>query len=129
MKLWPLFFVGLFSILLYILYRQGMAVSRSILAVLHIFRPGKDADRVMLDSCTGWDRHVGRFHESRTYEFVFDAQLSKGDVDVTLLDGEKQPLLKLNRQSPAGRVELDGKGRYYLCWNYRNATGKCQLRW
>ena len=129
MKLWPLFFIGFLSILMYILYRQGMAVSKSILAVLHIFRPGKNADTVILEACTGWVRHAGRFHESRTYEFVLDARLSKGDADVTLLDRNKRPLLNLNRQSPAGRVELDGNSRYYLHWEYRSATGKCQLRW
>lgn len=129
MKLWPLFFIVIVSILVYILYCQGIAVSRSIRAILHVFRPEKDADRVTLDSCTGWVRHVGKFHESRTYQFVFEDQLSKGDVDVLLLDKQKQPLLKLNRQSPTGKVELDGKNRYYLRWEYRNATGKCELHW
>ena len=72
-------------------------------AILYVFRPGKDADRVTIDSCTGWAKHAGRFCESRSYEFVFDGQLSSGDVDVILLD-KKKPLLRLNLQSPIGKV-------------------------
>ena len=96
---------------------------------MYVFRPGKDADKVTLDSCTGWVKHVGRFRESRTYEFILDCQLSKGDVEVFLLNKKKKQLLKLNRQFPAGSAELDGKSRYYLRWEFKNATGKCELHW
>ena len=72
---------------------------------------------------------MGRFYESRTYTFVLDAQLSKGDVELQLLDKEKQPLLKLNRQLMSQTIDLDGKSRYYLRWEFKEATGKCELRW
>lgn len=71
----------------------------------------------------------GRFHGDRTYEFTFDCQLSKGDAEVFLLDRHKQQLLKLNRQFPTGRAELKGKSRCYLHWEFKNATGKCELNW
>ncbi len=113
----------------YLLYCQGIAVSKSIAAILFVFRSGKNADRAVLDSCTGWVRHAGRFSEKRRYEFVLETQLSKGDVEVCLLDRKRQQLLRLNRQSPEGCIELDGKSRYYLYWKFQSATGRCELRW
>lgn len=129
MDWWICFFILLFCTVMYLLYIKGLAASKSIQAILCVFRPGKDADRVTLDSCTGWVRHVGRFHGDRTYEFTFDCQLSKGDAEVFLLDRHKQQLLKLNRQFPTGRAELGGKSIYYLRWEFKNATGKCELHW
>ena len=114
MKWWPALFILAVCAVVCLLYRRGMGVSKIITAILYVFRPQKDSDKVTLDSCTGWASHVGRFCESRVYEFAFDGQLSKGEADVILLDEKKRQLLKLNRQSPAGRVELDGKNRYYL---------------
>ena len=113
----------------YLLYIKGFAVSKSIRAIMFVFRPGKDADKAALNSCTGWVKHMGRFYENRTYEFTLECQLSEGEAEVLLLDRKKQRLLKLNRQSPAGRVELEGKNKYYLRWEFVNATGKCELHW
>ncbi len=126
---WICFFILPFSIVMYLLYIKGLAVSKSTQAVLCVFRPGKDADRAALDSCTGWVRHAGRFHGGRTYKFIFDCQLSQGDAEVFLLDRNKEQLLKLNRQFPTGTAELEEKRRYYLRWEFRNATGKCELHW
>ena len=90
----------------------------------------KNVDKARLDACTGWVRHMGRFYESRTYAFVFDAHLTKGDVEVLLLDKKKQTLLKLNRHFPSQTIDLDGrKSRYYLRWEFKSASGKCELRW
>lgn len=111
----------------YLLYRRGLAVTKSIAAVLFVFRPGRDADRAKLNSCTGWVRHMGRFRRGRTYDFSFEARLSKGEAEVSLLDRDKRPLLKLNRQSPTGTVKLEE--RYYLRWEFQNATGQCELSW
>lgn len=122
-------FAALLCAVLYLLYRNGAAVAKSITAVLFVFRPGRDGDRASLDSCTGWVRHVGRFRETRTYAFTFDARLSRGDAEASLLDGKKRPLLKLDRRTPSGEAELDGKERYYICWSFQNATGRCELRW
>lgn len=110
-------------------YFWGIATMKSIRAILFMFWPGKNKDRVTLDTCTGWVKHMGRFYESRTYTFVLDAQLSKGDVDLLLLDKKKQPLLKLNQQVSSQTIDLDEKNRYYLRWEFKNASGKCELRW
>lgn len=118
-----------FCIVMYLLYCKGFVMTKCIAALIFVFRPGRDADRATLSSCTGWIRHVGRFQESGTYEFVFEDQLSKGNAEAVLLDKKKQPLLKLDRQSPTGKIELDTKNRYYLRWNFKGATGKCGLHW
>lgn len=109
-------------------YFRSVAISKSIAAVLFVFRPGKDADRVSLNSCSGWAKHMGRFHESRTYEFSLDTHLSKGSVEVILLNA-KQQLMRLNQQSPTGKVDLDPENTYYLRWEFKDATGKCELHW
>ena len=113
----------------YFLYDRGIAVSKNIRAVLFMFRPEKNADKVNLDSCTGWVQRVGRFHESSTYELILNMQLSKGEAEFSLLDRKKRPLLKLNRRCPSSRVELYADSRYYLRWQFINATGECELRW
>nr|WP_325213108.1 hypothetical protein [uncultured Oscillibacter sp.] len=115
--------------LFYLLYRQGFAVTKSIAAVLFVFRPGKQADRVSLDSCTGWVRHASRFRQNGTYAFYLDCRLSKGNAEVALLDHEKRELLRLNEGRPAGKIELKGNTQYYLRWDFKNATGQCELRW
>lgn len=114
---------------MYFLYGRGIAVSKNIRALLFMSRPGKNADKVDLDSCTGWVQRVGRFHESSTYELILNTQLSKGKAEFSLLDRKKRPLLKLNRRCPSSRAELYADSRYYLRWQFINATGECELRW
>ena len=82
-------------------------------AVVFIFRPGKNAYRADVIS----------------YEFTLEAQLSKGTVEVTLLDRKKRQLLKLVPASPTGKIEPDPKNRYYLRRDFHSATGKCRLDW
>lgn len=113
----------------YLLYSRGLAVTKSIAAVLFVFRPGRNADRAELNSCNGWVRHMGRFRQDRAYEFSFEARLSKGEAEASLLDRDKRTLLKLNRQAPTGTIKLEESGRYYLRWDFQNATGQCELSW
>lgn len=110
-------------------YWGAMAGVKCIMATFFAFVHGKNRDKVTVDACTGWVRHMGRFHESRTYCFVLDTQLSKGNVEVLLLDKKKQPIFTFSQQFPAHTIELDGKSRYYLRWEFHSACGKCQLRW
>lgn len=121
--------IPLTGALFYLLYRKGLMVTKSIAAVLFVFRPGKQGDSASLDSCSGWVRHIGRFRESRIYTFHLGCRLSKGNAAVTLLDSQKRELLRLSQDSPAGEIELSGNIRYYLRWEFQDATGKCELRW
>ena len=126
--LYTLLFLGMGTVI-YLLYRQGYAVTKSIGAVLFMLRPGKDGDKADLNSCSGWARHRVRFRESRTYEFTFDCQLSNGDAEVLLLDGNNRQVLRLNRYLNAGQAEIDSTGKYCLRWEFKSATGKCELSW
>ena len=117
------------GILIYLLHRQGFALTKSIAAVLFVFQPGKRGDRASLNSCTGWVRHRGRFRESRIMKFCFDGRLSSGDAEVVLLDSQKRELLRLNRHQSTGELKLDGTTRYYLQWEFHRATGICELHW
>lgn len=119
---------ALAGVLIYYLWRQGFMASKSIIAILFAFRPEKYGSRVYLDSCTGWLRHIGRF-QSRGYEFHFDCRLSKGTAGVALLDSRKHELLQLDRQNTIDRIELHKGARYYLRWEFKNASGQCALRW
>ncbi|MCI8914047.1 MAG: hypothetical protein HFF38_07955 [Lawsonibacter sp.] len=111
-------------------YWGAIAVTKWIRAILFAFLPGKNRDKVTLDTCTGWVRHMGRFYENRTYTFVFDARLTNGEAEVLLLDKKKQTVLKLSRQFPSQTIALDArKSRYYLCWEFQSASGTCELRW
>ena len=111
------------------LYFRSIITSKCIAAILFVFLPGKDMDRVTLDSCTGWVRHIGYFHETRPYEFTLDTQLSRGTAEVILLDKKKRQLMRLGSQFPGGKIDLDAKNRYYLRWEFKNAAGKCELHW
>lgn len=111
-------------------YWGAIAVTKCISAVVLAFLPGENADRARVDTCSGWLRHMGRFYESGTYTFAFDAYLTGGDAEVFLLDQEKQVLLRLNRYSPYQSIYIDGENsRYYLHWEFDHASGECELRW
>ena len=119
----------LIGVLIYLLYCQGFIATKRISAVLFVFQPGKQADRVSLDSCTGWLRHARRFRQSGTYKFRLDYRLSKGSAGVSLLDNQKRELLRLSQDNPVGELELDKNARYYLRWDFKHATGNCELHW
>lgn len=127
--LFLLLFPPVFGVAMYQMYQRGYAVSKSIAAIVFIFHREKNADRVTVDSCTGWVSHGGLFRESRMYEFVLDARLTKGDVEVLLLNQKKQPLLRMNKWHPAACATLDGSSRYFLRWEFSKASGECELRW
>lgn len=122
-------FAALFLIVMCTLYREGVLSLKKTSAWSCALWPGKRRDRASMNTCTGCIRHVGRFRESRTYEFEFDCQLTRGDAAVSLLDRNKQVLRRLDRHSPAASAVLDRKERYYLLWEFQSATGKCELRW
>ena len=114
---------------MYGMYRQGIAVSKCMTALLFVFRRGNRSDQVTVSSGTGRVSHAVRIRESGIYDFVLEARLTQGSVEVFLLDQDKRPLMKLSRGIPAGRTALDGNGRYYLRWEFQSASGECVLRW
>ena len=110
-------------------YRQGFLTSKRIAADLFVFRRSENGESATVDSCSGSLRHTVRFPESRSYQFHFHGGLSKGDAEIVLSDAKKQPLLRLNRCAPTGVVKLDKNNKYFLRWEFRKATGRCELSW
>lgn len=128
MKLW--LWLPAFGAVIYLLYRRGIAVTKSVAAVFFAFRPGKRGDSAALNSCSGWVQHAGRFCGNEgTYTFTFNCRLTKGEALVWLLNEKKEKLLCLNRQLTAGSAEIHRGERYYLRWEFMGATGKCTLHW
>lgn len=56
-------------------------------------------------------------------------RLLRGAAAAFLLDSGQQELLRIDCHTPTGVVELDGQNRYLLRWTFRDATGRCELRW
>lgn len=124
------FWTGLFlvtgGLAVLFLYRLGMVTTKSIRAVLFVFRPGKNTDRVTADRCTGWVSHAGRFSESGVYSFTLDARLSQGEVQVLLLDQGKTAAVKAG---PAGFYRPGGIGpKKPVCPSLGTEKRRGQLR-
>ena len=112
-----------------LLCHQGYVIRKRIAAVVFLFRVGKNCDKVSVNSCNGWVRHLRRFHKCRVHEFTLECQLSRGELEVSLLDEDRRTLLRLNPASPSGSIVLDAKHRYNLLWKFDHVTGKCKLHW
>ena len=50
-------------------------------------------------------------------------------VKVILMDKKKQEILKLSPGSFAGQIELNAKDKYYVYWEFYEASGTCELCW
>lgn len=108
---------------------QGMAVYKSISAIVFVFLPAGEKDKFTLKSCSGFIRYGGRFYKSGIYKFILDTQLSEGHVKVILMDKKKSEILKLSPGSFAGQIELNAKDKYYVYWEFYEASGTCELCW
>lgn len=114
------------AIIYYFLYINGYMILTSKRAMMFIgSKRGKEA---RFASCSGYIRRIVRFTESRQYEFTFEAELSKGNVSIELLDSSKKRVmfLKENRQ---GTVSVEDGKRYYLMIRFESATGSYSLDW
>lgn len=109
MKPWLGFLILGVCFVVYLLYRRGIVITRSVAAVLFFLRTGKTRDRAALDSCTGWVRHRGRFGETGIYTFTLDFRLSRGDAAVLLLDGKSGSCSAWTGIRPAERQSFTGK--------------------
>ena len=98
------------------LYNQGYMVSKSISAVTFIGSTKGNSAR--FSSCNGYMKRVIKFKEEGTYTFVLDAELSKGDMSVELLDSTKQKIMQLNCSNRSASITVEKKKKYYLVINF-----------
>ena len=108
-----------------ILYNQGFMVVKSTSAVVFIGSARGNSAR--FTSCSGYMKRVIKFKEDGTHTFVLDAELSKGDMSVELLDSTKQKIMQLNCTNRIDSIAVDKKKKYYLVINFRSATGRYAL--
>lgn len=117
----------------FLLDREGLAVTKNLRAVVFVFRPGPRRDRARVSGCTGWVRRRMRrrmrVRESGTHAFALELDLSEGTAAVSVLDRDRGELLRLDGAAPKGALELEAGGRYYLRWSSQSTAGKCALSW
>ena len=107
------------------LYSQGYMISKSISAVLFI--GSAKGNSAKFTSCSGYIKRVIKFRDNGTYTFLLDAELSKGNISVELLDFAKQPIMQLNPSNRSASITAQKKKKYYLVINFSSATGRYAL--
>lgn len=113
--------VGIFVFL----YNQGYMVLKSTSAVAFIGSTRGNSAR--FTACSGYMKRIIRFKADGTYTFLLDAELSKGDMSVELLDSTKQQIMLLNCTNRSASITVEKKKKYYLVINFKSATGRYAL--
>lgn len=113
--------VGLFVFL----YNQGYMVINSKSAVSFI--GSASGSGASFTSCNGYTKRIVRFPSDGIYTYIFDAQLSKGDMSVELLDSAHKKIMQLNCTNRSASVCVEKKKTYYLIINFKSATGRYTL--
>lgn len=113
--------VGLFVFL----YNQGYMVINSKSAVSFI--GSASGNGASFTACNGYTKRIVRFPSDGIYTYIFDAQLSKGDMSVELLDSARQRIMQLNSTNRSASVCVVKKKKYYLIINFKSATGRYTL--
>ena len=116
---------GLMAGIFLILYNSGYMIVKSLSAVTFIGSTKGNSAR--FSSCNGYMKRVIKFKEEGTYTFVLDAELSKGDMSVELLDSTKQKIMQLNCSNRSASITVEKKKKYYLVINFKSATGRYAL--
>ena len=110
--------LGIFAFL----YNRGYMVFKSIRAVAFI--GSAKGNRAQVTSCTGYIKRIVRFKTDGIYTFLLDAELSKGDMLVELLDSTKQKIMQLNCSNKNASITVEKNKKYYLVIHFKSATGR-----
>ncbi len=119
-----LLFVGI-GVVCALLYNQGYLVLQSKSAVS--FVGAKRGTSARFTGCSGYIKRIVRFKAEGTYTFVLDAELSKGDMSVELLDPAKHTLMRLDPANPSASVTVEHKKKYVMILRFASATGRYTL--
>ena len=113
--------IGLFLFL----YNHGYMIVKSYSAVTFIGSARGTGARFV--SCNGYLKRIIRFKEEGYRTFILDAELSKGDLSVELLDADKQCIMKLDCVNNSDSVTVERSKKYYLVVNFKSATGRYSI--
>jgi len=113
--------------MMYLLYINGyMVMSRKRALTFIGSQRGKKAS---FTACNGYIRRVFKVKESRKYVFDLDLQLSKGEMQVILLDEGKNEIAWLDESRRTASPELTAGKRYYLVFRFTKASGRYELKY
>lgn len=123
--------IPLLSLLLILLYRNGYIPIRVVRALLFIGSTGirQNQCRARFSGCTGFIQYVLTFRKAEIILFSFDCAITKGSVQVFVLDKTKQPVLKLTPDAPTGQLRVVPHQRYYIKIVFDRADGSYHLIW
>lgn len=114
----------------YILYLRGYMIVSAKRAVVFIGNLlGRNKCNVNFSSCNGYVKRIVRFHDAGEVRFNLDGKVTKGNVQVEILDANKQRILLLDYGKRNGEIIVHKKKRYYLIFRFENATGDLKLSW
>ena len=116
---------GVLTGVFFVLYQCGILVYQSKTAVSFVGSP--KGNGATFRSCSGFLRRVVRFRADGTYTYVLNAQLSKGQMSVELLDSKKQSLMRLDPANPRAGVSVEKSKKYHLIFRFASATGSYTL--
>ena len=114
------------AVVCWLLYDQGYLIMQSKSAVS--FVGSQRGNSARFTGCSGYIKRIVRFREEGRCTFALDAELSKGDLSVELLDGDKNQLMRLDCANPRADVTVEQKKKYTLVIRFASATGSYTLR-
>ena len=109
------------------LYNSGYMAVKLLSAVTFI--GSSKGTGAKFTSCNGSIKRILRFKESGTFHYVLDAELSKGDMFVEILDSGKHSIMKLSRENNHASITVERKKKYFLVVNFKSATGRYSIIW
>lgn len=111
----------------YLLYRNGyIAISSKRATTFYGSCRGRTAS---FTNCTGYLKRIVRPKETKTATIFFDCTLTKGVVELILLNAEKQRVLCLNDTQKTATITVEKRKTYYLILQFQSATGRYTLDW
>lgn len=114
---------------LYFLWINGYMSLNVKRAMLYIGKRGKNYRGATVDSCSGYVKTVFKVKESRNYQFALDLTQEKGNIFVEIHGSNKECAEIFDYNNKEKTIFLDCNKRYYLKFNYKQATGNVKLSW
>lgn len=111
----------------YLLYINGVIAMSSKKAIRFI---GKDKGmKATFTSCEGQIKRVIKFPRSKRLTFVLNSELTKGQMNVVLMDDKRKQLFCLSAGDRVKSLDIEADKRYYLMFTFKGASGKYEFKY
>lgn len=123
--------IPILILLILFLYLNGYIPIRVIRALLFIGSSGikHNQCQARFSTCTGYIQYILTIHEAKTVLFSFDTILTKGNIQILVLNQAKQPVLQLTPDCPTGQLQANPQQRYRIKIIFDGADGNYRLTW